>query len=42
MCNLIYIDETGIDNNISKIRGWAQKGFKSFTEALALEQIVVP
>ena len=34
MCNLIYIDETGIDNNLSKIRGWAQKGFKSFTEAL--------
>jgi transposase len=31
---LIYIDETGIDNNISKLRGWAQKGLKSFTEAL--------
>lgn len=32
--NLLYIDETGIDNNISKLRGWAEKGCKSFTEAL--------
>ena len=31
---LIYIDETGIDNNMSKIRGWAEKGYKSFTKAL--------
>lgn len=31
---MIYIDETGIDNNISKLRGWAQKGIRSFTEAL--------
>ena len=32
--NLIYIDETGIDNNLSKLRGCALKGVKSFTEAL--------
>ena len=32
--NLVYIDETGVDNNLSKLRGWALKGFKSFTEAL--------
>jgi isfu1 transposase len=32
--NLVYIDETGIDNNISPIRGWAEAGIKSFTEAL--------
>jgi transposase len=32
--NLIYIDETGVDNNMSKLRGWAEKGCKSFTEAL--------
>lgn len=32
--DLIYIDETGIDNNISNLRGWAQKGLKSFTDAL--------
>ena len=27
--NLVYIDETGVDNNLSKLRGWALKGFKS-------------
>ena len=32
--NLVYIDETGVDNNMSPLRGWALKGFKSFTEAL--------
>lgn len=32
--HLIYIDETGIDNNMSKLRGWAEKGCKSFAEAL--------
>lgn len=32
--NLIYIDETGVDNNISKLRGWSERGCKSFTEAL--------
>jgi transposase len=32
--NLVYIDETGIDNNMSRFRGWAEKGHKSFTEAL--------
>lgn len=32
--NLVYIDETGIDNNLSKLRGLAGKGLKSFTEAL--------
>ncbi len=32
--NLVYIDETGIDNNISVLRGWAERGIKSFTEAL--------
>lgn len=31
---LVYIDETGVDNNLSKLRGWALKGLKSFTEAL--------
>lgn len=31
---LVYINETGIDNNLSKMRGWALKGIKSFTEAL--------
>ena len=31
--DLIYIDETEI-NNINKLRGWAQKGLKSFTDAL--------
>lgn len=31
---LVYIDETGIDNNLSKLRGWAEQGVKSFTEAL--------
>lgn len=31
---LVYIDETGVDNNMSKLRGWAEKGCKSFTEAL--------
>lgn len=31
---IIYIDETGIDNNLSKLRGWSLKGTKSFTEAL--------
>ena len=31
---LVYIDETGIDNNLSKLRGWAEAGVKSFTEAL--------
>ena len=23
---LVYIDETGVDNNMSKLRGWAEKG----------------
>ncbi|MCC2644301.1 MAG: transposase, ISFTu1 [Burkholderiales bacterium] len=32
--NLVYIDETGIDNNIAPLRGWAPSGVKSFTEAL--------
>ena len=32
--NLLYIDETGIDNNMSRLRGWAKKGCKYFTEAL--------
>lgn len=32
--NLVYIDETGIDNSMSRLRGWAEKGCKSFTEAL--------
>lgn len=32
--NLIYIDKTGTDNNIAKLHGWAEKGCKSFTEAL--------
>jgi hypothetical protein len=32
--NLIYIDETGINNNIAPLRGWAESGIKSFTEAL--------
>ena len=31
---MIYIDETGIDNNIAPIRGWAESGIRSFTEAL--------
>jgi len=31
---LVYIDETGVDNNISPLRGWAQSGIKSFTKAL--------
>lgn len=31
---MIYIDETGIDNNIAPLRGWAESGVKSFTEAL--------
>ena len=31
---LVYIDETGIDNNIAPLRGWAESGIKSFTEAL--------
>ncbi len=31
---LVYIDETGIDNNLSKLHGWALRGLKSFTEAL--------
>lgn len=34
---LVYIDETGVDNNLSKLRGWALKGFKSFTEALGFK-----
>jgi len=32
--NLVYIDETGVDNNIAPIRGWAESGVRSFTEAL--------
>lgn len=32
--HLVYVDEAGIDNNLSILRGWALKGFKSFTEAL--------
>jgi transposase len=31
---LVYIDETGVNNNLSKLRGWALKGLKSVTEAL--------
>ena len=30
----MYIDETGIDNNIAPLRGWAESGIRSFTEAL--------
>ena len=32
--NLIYIDETGIDNNLSKLRGCALKGLSLLPEAL--------
>ncbi|TXJ02183.1 MAG: hypothetical protein E6Q32_03070 [Neisseriales bacterium] len=32
--NLVYIDKTGVDNNMSKLRGWSGRGCKSFTEAL--------
>lgn len=31
---LVYIDETDVDNNLSKILGWAIKGLQSFTETL--------
>ena len=31
---IVYIDETCVDNNMSPLRGWAKKGVKSFTEAL--------
>ncbi len=31
---IVYIDETGVDNNLFKLRCWALKGFKSFAEAL--------
>lgn len=31
---MVYIDETGVDNNIAPLRGWAESGFRSFTEAL--------
>ena len=31
---LTALQKNGIDNNLSKLRGWALKGFKSFTEAL--------
>ena len=29
---LVYIDETGIDNNLSSLYGWALRGVKSFAE----------
>ena len=32
--NLIFIDETGIDNNLSSLYGWALRGVKSFAEIL--------
>lgn len=31
---LIFIDETGIDNNLSSLYGWALRGVKSFAEIL--------
>jgi isfu1 transposase len=32
--DLVYIDETGIDNNLSSLYGWALSGIKSFAEVL--------
>jgi transposase len=32
--DLVYIDETGIDNNMSSLYGWALRGVKSFAEVL--------
>lgn len=31
---IVYIDETGIDNNLSKLRGWSLRCKKPFTQAL--------
>ncbi len=31
---VIFIDETGIDNNITSFRGWSEIGKKIFVEAL--------
>ena len=30
--DLVYIDESGVDNNIVPQYGWAQKGFRSYAE----------
>lgn len=32
--DIVYIDETGIDNNLSSLYGWSLRGVKSFAEVL--------